>query len=273
MTNVLHEENFDDAAREKARGGGVQSLIRAFSILEAISGKQDGLTLADLSKIVGLHTSTTFHLTRTMVTLGYLRQEPSTKRYHLGRRAFTLAASSRNDVELVSIATPILEQITAATGESVHLAVFTGKDIVVIAKTIGSGAFQLSERHPNTRPGHATALGKILLSAQPKRIVDAYFERHGMAPLTPKTIVERETLDAELAAARAAKLAYDDGEFHIEVRCMAMPVMDSLGETVAAIGISGPIWRMSLQVLNGFSEALREGAHQISRELGADDWR
>jgi DNA-binding IclR family transcriptional regulator len=84
------------------KGSSVQSLVRAFAILEEVGRAAGGIGLADISKAVGLHNSTTFHLTKTMVQLGYLRQDRDTKRYRLGRPLFSLAAGALNEVETVS---------------------------------------------------------------------------------------------------------------------------------------------------------------------------
>src|SRR5687768_6700013 len=78
----------------KERGGGIQSLERGFSILEEVARHRDGISLADLAKAVGLHTSTAFHLTKTMTQLGYIVQMPESKRYRVGGRIFTLAAGA-----------------------------------------------------------------------------------------------------------------------------------------------------------------------------------
>jgi hypothetical protein len=79
--------------------GGVQSLARAFSIMEEIARNRDGIGLAELSKRVGLHNSTTFHPVKTMVSLGYVRQMKDSKRYRIGRPLFALAASALDEVE------------------------------------------------------------------------------------------------------------------------------------------------------------------------------
>src|SRR5262245_62232420 len=92
-----NEPTIDDEAEERARGG-VQSLGRAFAILEEIARHREGIGLADLSKRVGLHNSTTFHLAKTMVSLGYIRQARDTKRYRVGRPLFALAARDRKSV-------------------------------------------------------------------------------------------------------------------------------------------------------------------------------
>ena len=132
---------------------GVQSLARAFAIMEEIARNRDGIGLADLSKRVGLHNSTTFHLVKTLASLGYVRQMPDSKRYRIGRPLFALAASALDEVEMVSLATPILEDLSRETGESAHFSVRMDDAVVVLARTGGKGAFQLNDRAGAVRPG------------------------------------------------------------------------------------------------------------------------
>ena len=99
--------------------------------MEEIARNRDGIGLAELSKRVGLHNSTTFHLVKTMVSLGYVRQMKDSKRYRIGRPLFALAASALDEVEMVSLATPVLEELSRETGESGHFAVRMGDAIVL----------------------------------------------------------------------------------------------------------------------------------------------
>lgn len=246
----------------------MQSLERAFAILEEIARNRHGIRLAELSKRVGLHSSTTFHLVRTMVALGYVQQSKETKRYRIGRPLFTLAAGSLDEVELVSLATPVLEDLTGATRESAHFAVRSGDSVVVIAKTSGAGAFQLTDRVGVVRPAHATALGKVLLAALTPAQLERCIESRGLHALTPKTITEPERLRREIEEVARTGVAFDDGEFDPEVRCVAVPVRDFTGQVAGAIGISGPIWRLSLQVLQKKTEIVKEAARRLSAELG-----
>jgi IclR family KDG regulon transcriptional repressor len=261
----VHVDELDD----EPRGGGVQSIGRAFAILEEIARSRDGISLAELSKRVGLHNSTTFHLVKTMVTLGYVRQLKDSKRYRVGRPLFALAASSLDDVEMVSMAMPILEDLSRETGESGHFAVRMGDSVVVIARTSGSGAFQLTDRVGVIRPAHATALGKIVLAALRPEQLDRYLERAELKPHTPKSIVEVGALRREIEEVRRSNIAYDDGEFDAELRCVAVPVRDFTGQVVGAIGISGPIWRLSLQVLQGRAKLVQSAADKLSADFGA----
>jgi DNA-binding IclR family transcriptional regulator len=252
------------AQKERA---GVQSLERAFGLVEAIARARRGIGLAELSKTVGLHNSTTFHLVKTMVALGYVRQDRD-KRYRIGRSLFALAAGSLDEIELVSLATPALEDLTEATGESGHFAVRSGDSVVVIAKTSGSGAFQLTNRAGVTRPAHGTALGKVLLAALTPAQLDRFLQNHELAALTPKTITEPGQLRQEIQEVARTGVAYDDGEFNAEVRCVAVPVHDFTGQVVGALGISGPIWRLSIPVLQKQTALVQAAARRLSAELG-----
>ena len=179
------EPNIDDEAEERQRAG-VQSLGRAFAILEEIARHREGIGLADLSKLVGLHNSTTFHLAKTMVSLGYIRQERDSKRYRVGRPLFALAASALDEIEMVNLATPILEDLSRETGESGHFAVRMGDAVIVIARTSGPGAFQLTDRVGVVRPAHCTALGKIILASLRPDQLKRFLERVELKASTKK---------------------------------------------------------------------------------------
>jgi IclR family transcriptional regulator, KDG regulon repressor len=255
-------------AQEPRERAGVQSLARAFAILEQIARNREGIGLAELSKRVGLHNSTTFHLLKTMVALGYIRQSKQTKRYRIGRPLFTLAAGALDEIELVSLATPILEELSAATGESGHFAVRSGDAVVVIAKTSGSGAFQLTDRVGVVRPAHCTALGKVLLAALAPEQLDRFLQGRELTTHTARTITEPELLRQDLAEVARTGMAFDDGEFSAEVRCVAVPVRDFTGQIAGALGISGPVWRLSIPALHKKTELVRQAARRMSAELG-----
>ncbi len=260
-------------ASDEAEGGqrvGVQSLGRAFNILEEVARHREGIGLADLSKRVGLHNSTTFHLAKTLVALGYIRQEADSKRYRIGRPLFALAANALDEIEMVRLATPILEELSAKTGESAHFAVRMGDSIVVIARTSGPGAFQLAERVGVVRPAHCTALGKVVLAALRPDQFERFLETADLKPSTERSITQIPVLRREIEEARRTGIAFDDGEFNREVRCVATPVRDFTGQVVGAIGISGPVWRLSMQALKSRTKAIQAAANRLSRDFGAE---
>jgi len=261
--------HIDDDAAERQRVG-VQSLGRAFAILEEVARHRDGIGLAELSKRVGLHNSTAFHLAKTMVSLGYLRQEKDSKRYRIGRPLFVLAASALNEVEMVNLATPVLEELSRETGESSHFSVRMGDAVVVIARTGGPGAFQFADRVGVVRPAHCTALGKVILAALRDDQLENFLQHAELKPSTPKSITDRAALRREIAEVRRSGIAYDDGEFNAEVRCTAAPVRDFTGQVTGALGISGPIWRLSIQALQARAKIVQAAANRLSAKFGAE---
>lgn len=263
------KRDIDDDVEDRSRAGGVQSIGRAFSILEEVARNRDGIGLAELSKRVGLHNSTTFHLVKTMVSLGYIRQIKDSKRYRIGRPLFALAASALDEMEMVSMATPVLEDLSRDTGESSHFATRMSDAVVVMARTPGPGAFQLTDRVGVVRPAYCTALGKVILAALRDDQLERYLERVELAPLTAKTVTDPERIRREIKDVRRDGIAFDDGEFNEEVRCAAMPVRDFSGQVVGAVGISGPVWRLSLQALQGKARKLEQAAKRLSEAFGA----
>jgi len=265
-----HAESAAFSETPKARGG-IQSLERAFAILEHVARHRDGISLADLSKRVGLHTSTTFHLARTMVQLGYVNQLDDSRRYRVGSRVFALAAGALDESALLGFATPALECLSAQTGESSHFAIRSGDEIVVVARIAGTGMLQLADRAGTPRPAHATAIGKVLLAAMPDEQLQQFLARVELRRFTSRTIVEREALVRQIEQVRRTGVAFDDGEFDQEVRCVAVPVRDFACRVAGAIGISGPIWRLSLQALHEKAAQVRVAAAQLSAQLGFQD--
>ncbi len=261
----------DDTARPYApreRGGGIQSVERGFAIIEAIAPDRDGVSLTDLSRRVGLHNSTTFHLVRTLVALGYVRQVADSKRYRLGRRIFALAGNMLDEIELASIAKPLLEELSATTGEAAHFAVGSGYSAIMIARTAGAGAFQIAGHVGVVRPLHCTAIGKIILATMPAERIEDFLTRHELPRLTPNTICAAPRLRRENESIIASGVAYDDGEFNGEIRCLAVGVRDFTGQTLGALGISAPTWRVSFPEICAKADEVRRCAAKLSTEIG-----
>ena len=90
-----------------------------------------------------------------------------------------------------------------------------------------------------------------------------------MKPSTEKSITDVPKLLREIAEVRKTGIALDDGEFNSEVRCVAVPVKDFTGQVVGALGISGPIWRMSNQALQSRAKIVQAAAERLSTGFGA----
>lgn len=251
-----------------ADGGGIQSLERAAALLGSVAASPDGIGIAELSARVGLHTSTAFHLVKTLVSLGFLMQSAETRRYRIGTRLFMLAAGALTENTLLVLGTPVLERLSAATGEAAHLAVRSRHEIALVARTAATGMLQMSERSGISRPPHATAIGKLLVSEMPPGELERLLESVPLTRYTPSTITDPEMLRRELAEVRATGVAHDRSELDADVRCIAVPVRDFTGRCVAAMGISGPVWRMGDAALAEKLRHLSAAAAELSAALG-----
>lgn len=263
-THARKKKGTNAAPRER----GIQSLERAAAILEVVARSRDGIGLANLSAQTGLHTSTAFHLIKTLVSLGFLIQLPDNKRYRIGSRIFGLAAGAFDENMLLTLATPLLERLSAETGETAHLAIRSKQDIIVIARTEASGLLQLAGRPGATRPAHATAIGKILLANMPPDEFDRLLVDLPLPRLTAQTLTDPKSLRSQIEEVRHKGIAYDDRELDEDVRCTAVPVRDFSGRCVAAIGFSGPAWRLSADAMEEKTRELRDVATELSVALG-----
>jgi len=144
-----------------------------------------------------------------------------------------------------------------------------GDAVVVIARTSGPGAFQLTDRVGVVRPAHCTALGKIILASLRPDQLKRFLERAELKPSTSKSITDVSVLLREIAEIKRSGIAFDDGEFNPEVRCVAVPVTDFTGQIIGALGISGPIWRLSNQALHSSAQIVQAAANRLSAEFGA----
>jgi DNA-binding IclR family transcriptional regulator len=250
------------------RSGGIQSIRRACELLETVARSPDGIGLADLSRTLGLHTSTTFHIAKTLLTLGYLRQLEQSRFYKIGRPLFALASAALDEVELISAARPVLAELANATGETSYFGVMSGDKLVVLAKHDGSGAIRINDRIGNVRPLHCTALGKVMLASFELEQFEAFLQNSDLPIFTSRTIKTVEQLRQEIAEVRRCGIAFDDGEVNEELRCAAVPVVNFTSQVIGSLGISGPGWRLSIQALHKNAITLQQAAERLSSELG-----
>jgi IclR family acetate operon transcriptional repressor len=243
----------------------VQSLDRAFAILEIMADAGGVIGLSQLAAEAKLPLATIHRLVRTLVDLGYVRQEPS-RQYSLGPRLMRLADASTK--RLGAIASPYLTAVVEALGESVNLAVLDGDEIVYVAQVQPSTNFMrmFTEVGRRTTP-HSTAVGKAILASRPDRDVRDLLERIGMPRRTEHTITTPAAFLADLERTRQRGYALDDGEQELGVRCVAVPVPDA--PRPMALSVSGPLTRMTDALVARAAPILRETATQISAEIGA----
>ncbi|WP_219419201.1 IclR family transcriptional regulator [Pseudonocardia nigra] len=242
--------------------GGVQSVARAFELLEVMADAGGVVGLSHLASVSGLPAPTIHRLIRTLVDLGYVRQELS-REYSLGPRLIPLG---ENASRLVSVwAQPQLTRLVEVLGESANLAVLNGAQIVYIAQEPGRHAMRMFTEVGRRVSPHCTAVGKALLALMPPQRIHDILERTEMVAHTPNTITDPEAYLRELEKIRARGYAIAEGEQELGVRCVA--VAFTSGPAPGAISISGPTTRMTDQLVQRAVPELQAAADAFVTEL------
>jgi IclR family acetate operon transcriptional repressor len=247
------------------RAGGVQSLERAFDLLERMADAGGEVGLSELSAGGGLPLPTIHRLMRTLVACGYVRQQPN-RRYALGPRLIRLGESASR--LLGSWARPYLAELVEATGETANMALLDGDEVVYVAQAPSRHSMRMFTEVGRRVLPHSTGVGKALLADVPPDEVRALLARTGMPAATERTITEPDAFLAELERVRGLGYALDDNEQEVGVRCLAVTVPGS--PTAAAISISGPAGRVTEAATDKIVPVLHEVAQRLAVALSSN---
>jgi DNA-binding IclR family transcriptional regulator len=243
------------------------SVTKAFRIVEMLAGHaSQGLSLGDLSARLNMPKSTTHRYLATLESLE-LAERDGADRFRLGTRVIELAGSYLANADLRIESHALLEEVAAQTGETVHLAVPSGDEVVYIAKVESIHALRMYSHIGARLPMHCTALGKALLAHLPPERAQR-LTPGPLAARTPRTITSAAALARELDLIRQQGFAIDDEENEVGVCCVGAPVFDYTGAAVAALSLSGPMHRMSRERCVQLGPLVREAARRLSRRMG-----
>jgi len=256
---------------EERQSETVQSVVRALTLLDALGDSRDEVGVADLSKQVGFHVSTTHRLLATLIAQGYARQNPETGRYALGAKAFHLAESYLGQLDLRRAVRPTLERLSHETGETANLVILEGGEALYLDKVESPQSLRIFSRIGRRAPLHCTAAGKVLLASHSRQKVDALLGQGPLEALTRSTITSRSQLRGELEKIYEQGFALDIEECEAGASCIAAPVRNAQGETVAALGISGPSVRMDAQRIQELVPRVVQLARHAADQLGFRD--
>ncbi|GAA4046260.1 IclR family transcriptional regulator [Nonomuraea soli] len=242
--------------------GTVQSVERAFDVLEALASHGGEAGLSEIAARTRLPYGTIHRLLRTLLSRGYVRQE-SDKRYALGGGLVRLGGVAERMVGVW--AQPYLARMVELSGETANLAVLEGDFIVYVAQASSPRRLRMFAEVGRRLLPHSTAVGKVLLADRAASEAVALFERTGMPRKTANTITTPAAMLAELDRVKVQGYALDLGEEELGVHCLAVPVHDG-ARVVAAMSVSGPAER--IDALD--REELSEGMRKIALAFGAE---
>ena len=250
------------------RSGQVQSLVRALSILEALSDRREGLTLTEVARAVRLPRSTAHRLLTTMEGLHFVEFSSATQGWSVGLRAYRVGAAVDQTRVIERLAQPILRSLMLEVGETVSVMVPDGTDVRIVAQVSPQAA--LTPRPPGVGellPAHACAAGKAILSSRSPAAVQAHIADEPLIARTQRSLTTGETLTADLERARRRGFAVDDEEYLSGLRCVAVPILDGRSVARAALSISGPAARLRDDWLGALGRRLAPAAERFADAL------
>ncbi len=247
----------------------VRSLAKGLEMLRCFGPESPSLGLSELAVRMGWTKGTAYRFAFTLEQLGYLDQDPSTKRYRPGVKVLDLGFSCLSSLGLSERAQAFLEELFHQTGQPVHLAVLDGADIVYVARRADRSLTTINLYVGARLPAYCTSMGKVLLAHRSpeevsRLIGDVQMKRH-----TPKTVTGLERLQRDLERIRRAGYGMTDEELELGVRSIAAPIRDAMGQVIAAVNVSTLRAKVDLDELRThlLPELLRT-ATRISAALG-----
>jgi IclR family pca regulon transcriptional regulator len=257
----------------KTGSGQSQSLERGLAILSAFKPATPELGISELARVLGLTRSTSHRYVATLARLGYLQQNPQSRKYRLGPRVLDLGFSAINSMELRQIAADHLQQLSDETGHTVNMAILDGTDIVYIERCRSSQQGQREidlNLHVGSRlPAYCTSMGKVLLAGLPAEERRAVLDEVQFQQRGPNTLIERKTLEQALDVVAEAGIAVNNEELAYGLRSIAVPVRDRSGGVAAAINLAVHRSMVSMDdLVIRLSPALMRTAGEISARIG-----
>ncbi len=244
----------------------VQSVERAFAILDALSGGPTKLTV--LAERVGLPKSTVSRLLSTLEELGAVEQVRPSGEYRIGQAIATLAAGAVPGQHLAALARPHLAHLAAVTGEMAGLSVFDDGWVLYLDHVGPSSEVQVRDWTGERVAAHAVSSGWVLLAGLDRRVFSRWLDRP-RERFTARTLTDAPAVVARVEQTRTEGHSWVFGELADDINSVAAPVTDHSGTVVAALHVHGPAYRFPGERRDETLAELREAADRLSVRLGA----
>lgn len=245
----------------------LSSVAMAVRLLKSFSEDEAEIGVTALARRLGVAKSTVYRLATTLVSEGLLEQNPDTERYRLGISLFSLGALVRRRMDVSTEGRAQLFDLRQATNETVHLAILDGADIMFILNLESNQAIRMRADLGSRKPAFCTAEGLAMLAFEPPASAERVL-RAGLNARTAATITDPDQWRRALEEVRRRGYAIDDEQSEEGMRSIAAPIRESGGRVMAAVGLAGPVQRLSNEVVDRFVPLVVGAAQTISARLG-----
>lgn len=246
----------------------IRAVDRAIQILQSFSLKQTEMSLAELAEQAGLSKSTAFRILQTLQRHQFIAYNTATNRYALGIKLFELGGIVLATLRFRNVAAPFLDHLSLKGERTVLAAMLEGGELLYIDQRERHASLRLTSVIGTRRPPHFGMLGKTLMAYLPEEEVDRLLELYPLEKIAPRALVNPRLFKKQLAEIRSKGYAFEDNETIEGMLGIAAPVRNHLGESIAAIGVTFPSFKVEEGTITGAVATLRVATAEISQALG-----
>ena len=242
----------------------VQVIGRMFTLLEILAGREEPVSLKEISEKSGLHPSTAHRILNDLA-VGRFVDRPMAGSYRLGLRLLELGNLVKARLSVRDAALVPMRELHRQIQQPVNLSMRQGDEIVYVERAYSErSGMQVVRAIGGRAPLHLTSTGKLFLATDDAQRLRAYATRTGLPGHTHNSITQLPALERELSKARQYGMARDNEELELGVRCMAAGIYDDQNKLIAGLSISAPADRLD----DSWLPKLQATAREISAALG-----
>ncbi|SNR50543.1 transcriptional regulator, IclR family [Blastococcus mobilis] len=251
---------------ERGSVAAVQSVDRALSVLEILAAHGEaGVT--DVAAELGVHKSTAFRLIAVLESRGFVEQLADRGKYRLGFGVVRLAGAAAAQLDIAQEGRRICEALAADVEETVNIAILDSDRAVNVSQVRGPAALSTHNWVGQGTPLHATSSGKVLLAHAADAVRKGVLSRD-LQRFTPATITDPEVLRQHLDRIVEQGWGSTVEEYEVGLSAVAAPVRGADGDVIAALSVSGPLFRMEAERFPRLARRVMASADELSRRLG-----
>ncbi len=264
------EQMHDEQMREQSLaplGGVAGDVVLLERLADAEAAGEPGLGVSALAEVAGRDKSQVSRALVRLANAGLVERDAVTRRYRIGPTIFSLAARSSSS-RLVTAAAEPMRTLASQLGETVHLCVLDGPELVTLRTESPGHGYRGTGWVGSSVPAHGTSAGRALLVDATRPELEHRFAGVRFTASGPRARVRDVASLAEVVAeARSAGYATVDEEFEAGVAGVSAPIRDFRGAVVAALNVSAPADRLRPRIPEA-GERTRLAANAVSRDLG-----
>ena len=219
------------------KGLSMQTNDRIAQLLDLLSKYKDGVGINQISETVNLPLSTTHRMLDGLKSNGLVIQDSISRRYKLGVKILTLAANMINDMDIIKIAKPIIEDLSTKYGQLMFLSVLENNQIVCVDMVNNAPGMKFYVQVGANMPVYCSASGKIIAAYLDDIQIDKILQVESRTKFTDNTKLDIDEIKKELKIAKELGYSICDEEMELGVRAISTPIRNRDGNVFASITI------------------------------------